>query len=71
MDVLSSMIEHRTTIGDGYRRNASHQSMSVYLADWERAQARLGRQIDELRRMRDERVAAVEAGMWPPERTPA
>lgn len=71
MDMLGAMVERRTTIGDGYRKHAAHQSMSVYLADWEQALARLTRQVEELRRLRDERIAEVEAGTWPPPRKDA
>lgn len=54
-EFLASTVGQRTTLADGYRQHASHQSMSVYLKDWEKAHARLGRQIEELRRLRDDR----------------
>lgn len=55
-EFLRETVAARTTLSDRYLVHASHQSMSVYLADWERALERLQRQIGRLRACRDERL---------------
>lgn len=64
--LVSGRVDTATTISERYRQHASHQSMTVYLNDWERAHARLGRQIETLRTLRDQRKAEAEGGEWPP-----
>lgn len=64
--MLAATVRHRTVIRDGYRRHASHESMTAYLVDWQRARDRLDRQIAALTELRDERRAASERGDWPP-----
>lgn len=49
----------------GYAEHAAHESMTAYLEDWEKAATRLNNAIARLREMRDERLAAEEAGEWP------
>lgn len=67
--LLYSTVARGTELGTENGRlwlaHAAHQSMTVYLTDWERAYARLGRQIEVLRQARDERKEAKEAGTWP------
>lgn len=62
---LAAVVAHRTEISGGYLAHAAHQSMTVYLDDWEQAHRRLTRRIEMLRQARDERKAATEAGLWP------
>ena len=62
---LRAAVAAATTIGSGYREHAAHESMTWYLEDWEEAHARLGRQIEALRALRDERREAKESGRWP------
>ena len=67
-DRLRSTVYERTKIPDGYREHAAWQNFQVHLEDWEAAHRRLGRQIEELRALRDARKADAEAGLWPPPR---
>jgi hypothetical protein len=68
-DLLRLTVRTRTTLGPGYQRNAAHQSMSAFLADWEEAHALLGMRIETLRILRDQRIVEVAAGEWPPPST--
>lgn len=64
-DELHATVRARTDLPDLYRRSAAHQSMSHYLADWEKAYEVLGRRIAVLRSLRDERQAEQSSGVWP------
>lgn len=67
-DELLSKVQRATTLDDRYCRAAGYTSMNVYLDDWCAAYERLGRAIERLRALRDQRVAEVERGEWPPAR---
>lgn len=69
MEKLASQVFIRTSIPNGYRAHAAHQSMTVYLEDWERALERLSAQVEVLRALRDARIVEAESGSWPTERT--
>lgn len=70
-ELLHNRALNATTIENRYVEHAAHQSMTVYLDDWERAYARLGNQIEALRGIRDARKKATEQGDWPPTSLPA
>lgn len=70
MEILENRVRNAVEIGAGVQRHAAHQAMTFYLDDWEKAYARLGRAIERLRSLRDERLAAAEAGTWPPPLAP-
>lgn len=63
---IASLVTDATTIGRGYRKHAAVQSIDAHLSDWEAALGRLERQIARLRALRDERLAQIDAGTWPP-----
>lgn len=64
-DELHATVVRRTTLDALYQRSAAHQSMTHYLRDWEKAHSELGKRIEKLRAMRDEREQEAALGLWP------
>lgn len=65
-EFLAAVVGRKTILNDElYLRHAAHQSMTVYLEDWEQAYRHLGRAIEALRVARDQRKSDTEAGRWP------
>lgn len=65
-DELAAIVAKRTTLDEAYKMHAAHQSMTIYLTDWEEAHAMLGRRIERLRLWRDVRLGEAERRAWPP-----
>lgn len=65
MDTLDGVVNSRTRIGRGYREHAAIQSIDAYLNDWQAAYHRLGRRIQALECLRDERIEQIDRGEWP------
>jgi hypothetical protein len=64
-DFLAAVVSRKTALGDRYLAHAAHQSMTVYLEDWEQAYRLLGTAIERLRAAGDERREAANDGRWP------
>jgi hypothetical protein len=60
-EYLAAIVGRKTMMSNCYKAAAAHWDMTVYLEDWEQAHAILGRRIAVLRRLRDDRRAAVAA----------
>lgn len=64
-EFLAAKVDRATQVPERYKASAAHQSMTVYLEDWEQAHAILGRRLAKLRQLRDDRRGAAERGEWP------
>lgn len=54
-----------TSIPQLYREHAGLPSIDAYLRDWRKAHELLGRRIEALQALRDERQGQLDRGEWP------
>lgn len=66
MRLLADFIRRTTGIPKTYREHAAYQSIDAYLDDWRKAHDQLGKRIEALQALRDERALQVLQGEWPP-----